>query len=288
MIYKYIDRKTNKICEEKSVIGTPFLYKNPLGGLALKVAKQRFVSRIAGWYLNKKRTTKYIKGFIKDNNIDMEEYPEVEYKCFNEFFSRKIKEGRRIFSNNKKDFCSPCDSRLQVFKIDEKEEFTIKKHKYTLESLLRDKKLANEYKNGYLMVFRLFVDDYHRYTFIDDGKVIKTRTINGKYHNVGPIAFEKHKIYPEAQREYSVLKTENFGEIIQMEVGAMLVGKIVNYDIKKFSRGEEKGYFLYGGSTIIIIVKENTLKIDQDILDNSKVPMETKVKQGEKIAVAKE
>lgn len=287
MISKYIDRKTNKICEEKSVIGTPFLYKNPLGGIVLKVAKQRFVSRAAGWYLNKKRTTKYIKGFVKDNNIDMEEYPSVDYKCFNEFFSRKIKDGRRPFSSNPKDFCSPCDCRLQIFNINDKQEFIIKKHKYTLESLLRDKKLASEYKNGYLMVFRLFVDDYHRYCFNDNGKVIMTKTINGKYHNVGPIAFEKYKIYPESQREYSVLKTENFGEIIQMEVGAMLVGKIVNHDIKKFKRGEEKGYFLYGGSTIIIIVKENALVIDQDILDNSKVPMETKVRQGEKIAIAK-
>ena len=166
MIYKYLDRKTNKIYEEKSVVGTPFLYKNPLGGLVLKVANKRFVSRIAGWYLNKKRTKKYIKNFIKDNNIDMSEYPKVEYKNFNEFFSRKILDGKRNFSGDKKDFCSPCDSKLQVFKIDENQEFVIKKHKYTLESILRDKKLASEYKNGYFMVFRLSVDDYHRYSFI--------------------------------------------------------------------------------------------------------------------------
>jgi len=287
MIYKYLDRKTNKIYEEKSVVGTPFLYKNPLGGLVLKVANKRFVSRIAGWYLNKKRTKKYIKNFIKDNNIDMSEYPKVEYKNFNEFFSRKILDGKRNFSGNKKDFCSPCDSKLQVFKIDENQEFVIKKHKYTLESILRDKKLASEYKNGYFMVFRLSVDDYHRYSFIDDGKVLKTKKINGKFHNVGPIAFDKYKIYPESQREYSVLKTENFGDIIQIEVGAMLVGKIVNHDVSKFKRGEEKGYFLYGGSTIILVVKENTIEIDQDILDASSVPMEIRVRQGEKIARAK-
>ena len=287
MIYKYLDRKTNKIYEEKSVVGTPFLYKNPLGGLVLKVANKRFVSRIAGWYLNKKRTKKYIKNFIKDNNIDMSEYPKVEYKNFNEFFSRKILDGKRNFSGDKKDFCSPCDSKLQVFKIDENQEFVIKKHKYTLESILRDKKLASEYKNGYFMVFRLSVDDYHRYSFIDDGKVLKTKKINGKFHNVGPIAFDKYKVYPESQREYSVLKTENFGDIIQIEVGAMLVGKIVNHDVSKFKRGEEKGYFLYGGSTIILVVKENTIEIDQDILDASSVPMEIRVRQGEKIARAK-
>ena len=113
--------------------------------------------------------------------------------------------------------------------------------------------------------------------------MLKTKTINVKYHNVGPIAFDKYKVYPESQREYSVLKTENFGEMIQMEVGAMLVGKIVNHDIKTFKRGDEKGYFLYGGSTVILIVKENIIDIDQDILDASSIPMEIKVKQGEKI-----
>ena len=287
MITKILDRKTNKIYEEKSVTGSSFLYKNPLGGLVLKAANKRFVSRASGWYLNKKRTTKYIDNFIKDNNIDMSEYPKVEYKNFNEFFSRKILDGKRMFSSNKKDFCAPCDSKLQVFKIDENEEFIIKKHKYTLESILRDKKLAKEYKNGYFMVFRLSVDDYHRYAFIDNGKVLKTKKINGKYHNVGPIAFDKFKVYPESQREYSVLKTENFGEIIQMEIGAMLVGKIVNHNVSKFKRGEEKGYFLYGGSTVILIVKEDTIEIDQDILDTSSIPMEIRVKQGEKIARAK-
>ena len=95
------------------------------------------------------------------------------------------------------------------------------------------------------------------------------------------------KVYPESQREYSVLKTENFGEIIQMEIGAMLVGKIVNHNVSKFKRGEEKGYFLYGGSTVILIVKENAIEIDQDILDTSSIPMEIRVKQGEKIARAK-
>ena len=284
MITKVIDRKTNKIIEEKSPKGANFLYKNFFGRIILKIANKRFISKIGGWYLNKKKSTKYIDNFIKDNNIDMSDYPKIEYNSFNEFFSRKIKEGKRVFSGSKKDFCAPSDSKLIVYKIDDNKKFVIKNKTYTLESILRDKKLASEYKNGYFLVFRLSVDDYHRFAYIDNGKVLKTKQINGKFHTVGPIAFDKFKVLEENQREYNVLKTENFGNIIQMEIGAMMVGKIVNHKKEKFKKGEEKGYFLFGGSTIVIIVKENILEIDQDILNNSSVLLETKVKQGEKVA----
>ena len=284
MTTKVIDRKTNKIVEEKSPKGANFLYKNILGRIILKLATKRFVSKIVGRYMNKKKSTKYIDNFIKDNNIDMSDYNDIEYKSFNDFFSRKIKDGKRSFSGSKNDFCAPSDSKVTVHEITEDKEFIIKNKKYTLERILRDNNLAKEYKNGYFIVFRLSVDDYHRYAYIDNGKMIKRKEINGKFHTVGPIAFEKFKVYEENQRVYEVLKTENFKEIIQMEVGAMMVGKIVNHNKKNFKKSEEKGYFLFGGSTIVIIVKENIIKIDEDILENSRKGIETKVKQGERIA----
>ncbi len=284
MEYKVIDRKTKEITVEKSPNGANFLYKNGFGRIILKLADRRFVSRIAGKFLDKKRSTKYIDNFIKTNNIDISEYPKVEYSSFNEFFSRKIKDNRRKFSGNKKDFCAPCDSRLLVYKIEPSKTFVIKGKTYSLESILRNKRLAEAYQNGYFLVFRLSVSDYHRYAYVDNGTLLRKVEINGKFHTVGPIAFEKFKVFEENQREYSLLKTENFDEIIDIDIGAMMVGKIVNHNKKKFKRGEEKGYFLFGGSTVVIIVKENILEIDKDILENSKNNIETKVKQGEKVA----
>ncbi len=281
---KVVIRKTNEIIEEKSPKGANFLYKNLFGRVILSLATKRFVSSIAGWYLNRKKSTKYIKGFIESNNIDMSDYVERDYKSFNDFFSREIKPNKRIFSKDKKDFCAPSDSKLIVYKITKDQEFTIKEKKYTIKRILRDEELAKEYENGYFMVFRLSVDDYHRYAYIDNGRVLSNKKIKGKYHTVGPIAFERHKVYEENHREYDVLETENFGKIVQMEVGAMMVGKIVNHDKKTFKRAEERGYFLFGGSTIVIMVKDNVIKIDKDILDNSKKNIETKIKQGEKVA----
>ena len=281
---KVIIRETNEIIEEKSPKGANFLYKNPVGRIILKLATKRFISKIGGFYMNRKISTKHIKNFIKDNNINMSEYKESNYTSFNDFFSRKIKDGKRVFSKDKKDFCAPCDSKVTIYKIDDNEEFIIKNKSYTLERILRDKELAKEYKNGYFMVFRLSVDDYHRYAYIDNGKLLKSKKINGRFHTVGPIAFDRFKVYQENQREYEILKTENFGDIIQMEIGALMVGKIKNHKKETFNRGEEKGYFIFGGSTIVIMVKENTIKIDKDILENSNNHIETKVKQGEKVA----
>ena len=281
---KVVDREKKIIFEEKSPKGANFLYKNLFGRIILKLANKRFISSIGGWYMNRKISARHINNFIIDNKIDMSDYPAEKYKSFNSFFSRKIKQGKRPFSKNESIFCSPSDSKVTVYKIDKDSKFEIKNKVYTLDSILRDSDLAREYENGYFMVFRLSVDDYHRYSYIDDGKVISSKKIKGVYNTVGPVAFDHFKVYEENHREYQVLETKNFGKIVQMEIGALMVGRIVNHNLKIFKRGEEKGYFLFGGSTIVIIVKEGILSIDEDIMKNSFEKIETKVKQGNRIA----
>ena len=92
---------------------------------------------------------------------------------------------------------------------------------------------------------------------------------------------KEHKIYKENHREYSILETKNFGQIIYMEVGAMMIGKIINHNKKEFKKGEEKGYFLPGASTVVIVI--NNIELDRDIIKNSKNNIETIVNVGEKI-----
>ena len=150
-----------------------------------------------------------------------------------------------------------------------------------------DEKLANDYINGYCLIFRLTVDDYHRYSFIDDGKIIKSKYIPGKFHTVNPIANDFYPIYKQNSRSYSLLHTEHFGDVIYMEVGAMMVGKIYNHSMSSYQKGDEKGYFEFGGSTIVVLLKKDQVIIDQDIIENSKKYCETKVLMGEKIGVKK-
>ena len=106
-------------------------------------------------------------------------------------------------------------------------------------------------------------------------------------HTVNPIANDVYPIYKENAREYSILHTDAFGDILMMEVGALLVGRIVNHHgAAEVRRGQEKGYFQFGGSTVVLLVEKGRLTVDSDILANSAEGAETIVKMGEKIGCA--
>ena len=263
------------------------LYGNVFGRLLLKPLTKPFISKVAGVFLSSKFSCMLIKSFIEKNNIDMRLYEEADYKSYNDFFCRKIKTEVRPVDFTPKSLISPCDSKLTVLKITDDTRFVIKQTQYSVASLLQNEALAQEYKNGYVLIFRLCVDDYHRYCYIDDAEKEKTVTIHGKLHTVNPIANDYFPIYKENTRTYSVLHSKNFGDIVMMEVGALLVGKIVNHhnDTEAVQRGQEKGYFEFGGSTVVVLLKENAAVIDEDILKNSKEDYETVVKYGEKIGI---
>lgn len=261
------------------------LYGTFLGRCALKILVCKFVTNLGGWYMNSGFSRRKISSFIKENAIDMREYENREFRSYNDFFTRKIVEGKRPFSKDENILISPADSKLSYYKIQEDSVFTIKDRSYTLTDLVDNAKLASKYQGGLCLIFRLTVDDYHRYSFIDDGKVIKRKYIKGIFHTVNPIANDYYPIYARNAREYSIIETKNFGTIVQMEVGAMMVGKIVNHDIVDCKRGQEKGKFEFGGSTVVLLFEKDKVCIDQDIIDNSLHDKETVVKLGEKIGI---
>lgn len=283
---KVYDRRTKQYYQEfesgKTFLN--FLYNNFIGRFLLKIIINPFISKIGGLY-NDCFLSKYkINKFIKKNNIKIDEFEEKDYKNFNDFFTRKIKNNKRVINNNKNEFISPADSKLLVYKITNDLVLNIKGSKYQVSDFVNSKEDLSEYKNGYCLVFRLSVDDYHRYCYPCDGSLIQNGFIKGKLHTVRSVS-KKYKIYKLNQREYSILKTSQFGDIVYIEVGAVMVGKIVNYFQEKFSKGEEKGYFKLGGSTIVILVKDHVLSIDKDILEHSKKDIEVKVRYGEVIGV---
>lgn len=263
--------------------GLSFLYNNSFGRIILKfVVYNSFVSNVVGWFMDRKISTIMINKFIKNHNIDMSEYENVKYKSFNDFFTRKLN-NKRIINNEKDAFISPCDSALTYYKINKELIFKVKNSNYSLDAIINDKKLAKEYENGDLLVFRLAPHNYHRYHFIDDGIVVSNKKIKGKFHTVNPIIYDKYEVFKENSREVTVLNTKNMGKVLYIEVGAMLVGKIHNHNIKNFKKLDEKGYFEYGGSTCILVFMPNKIKVDKKILNASKKGFEINVKYGEKI-----
>ncbi len=259
-----------------------FLYRNKIGRGLLKVLITKPVSCVVGAFLSTPLSKPMIKGFIKRNNIDMSQFEKQNFSCYNDFFIRKIREEKRPVCFDKNALISPCDSRVLAYKIDKNLNFNIKNGTFSLETLLDDKNLAKEFEGGFLLVFRLCVDDYHRYCYFDFGEILENKFIKSKLHTVQPIALEKDNYFKENSREITVVKTENFGKAVIVEIGAMMVGKIVNHKKQgEFKKGEEKGYFKFGGSTVAIVLKN--AKIDEEIILNSQKNFETRVRYGEKI-----
>ena len=260
------------------------MYGCAFGRALLKPLVNPVLSELGGRILDSRLSALAVPAFIRHAGIDMRDYEKRKFWSYNDFFTRRIREGARPVSMVPEHFVSPCDSRVSVYPIDENCRVKIKHTPYTVVELLKNPVLAKRYEGGCLWVFRLCVDDYHRYIYIDDGFESRRVHIDGALHTVNPVANDVYPIYKENNREFCIQKSRHFGHLLLMEVGALLVGRIVNHDIEQtVSRGEEKGYFEFGGSTVIVAVQAGQVRIDEDIWQNSAEGIETVVKQGEKI-----
>ena len=265
-----------------------FLYRTVTGRMMLKFLTLRSVSKIAGVYMESAASAGLINGFIEKNNIDMSEYIGEDYRCFNDFFTRRIRKKLRPIDKDPSHFIAPCDGLLSAYHIHDGLVIPIKQSEYSIEDLVQDKRVSDMYQNGTCLVFRLCVNHYHRYCYPDNGKKSINVNIDGILHTVRPIALRSRPVFTENSREYTLIKTENFGTIMMMEVGAMLVGKIHNHHGRAgVERGEEKGYFKYGGSTIVLLIKNSKADFDESLFESTDNNMETPVKMGEVIGYAK-
>ncbi|MCI6561781.1 MAG: phosphatidylserine decarboxylase [Ruminococcus sp.] len=260
------------------------LYGTVWGRLLLKILTAPAVSEIVGAFMDSPLSKPFVSPFIRSHNIDTSQYIMTGVRSYNDFFTRKIKPQSRQIDMEKSHLISPCDSKLTVYRVDKDSLFRIKNSLYSVADLLNSKKLAERYSGGLCLIFRLEVDDYHRYCYIDSGTKTENWFIAGELHTVNPVALKHYNIYKRNCREYTMLRTENFGDVIQAEVGAMMVGRIVNHHGKaSFRRGEEKGMFMFGGSTVVLLIERGRAVIDADIVRNSASGIETVVKYGEKI-----
>lgn len=259
-------------------------YRTAFGRMLIKPLTLPAVSKAAGIFLDAGISKAFIPIFVRSHSIHMEEFEQRDYKSYNDFFQRKMLPGVRVIDASPNALISPCDSRVSVCKISPGSVFSVKNTKYTAASLLKDKNLAEKFAGGYIWIFRLCVEDYHHYIYPERGKVSRSVKIPGIFHTVNPIANDYFPIYKENEREYCLLKTKNFGTLLQMEVGALFVGKIENKPGNRVvSKGEEKGNFAFGGSTVILMTQKGKVSPDKDILINSMRGVETKVKLGERV-----
>ncbi len=262
-----------------------FAYENPVGrALTKAILCRKFISNLyAAW--QKSRFSKgKVRKFIAQYHISLEDCTAQDFPNFNAFFTRQRKD--YVNQTTEKELPAVADSKLTALPIDKNRVFTVKGVPYTTAELLENEALAAQYAGGICLIFRLSPDDYHRYVYPDAGTQEKTVAIKGVLHSVNPIAGSLG-VYRRNARRYTLLHTEHFGDVVQMEVGALLVGKIRNHNetAGSFAKLQEKGYFEYGGSTVILLLKKDAVTVDADILKYSAKGIETKVKIGERIAV---
>lgn len=268
---------------EKDSAGVNFLYHTCVGRALLQVLIRPGVSKAAGAFLDTALSRHLVAPFVKATKLDLSDYPQREYRSFNDFFTRTVREGCRSINMESDTLIAPCDGKLTVYPITAEGLFDIKHSVYSVTDLLRDEALAKEFEGGMCLIFRLTPDDFHRYSFMDDGRILSSKVIPGVLHTVRPIAFRRYPVFSENTREYAVLETASFGKVIQMEVGALFVGRIVNHPLTVFTRGQEKGKFEFGGSTVILLLQKDAAVIDEELLENTRNGCESIVRLGNRL-----
>lgn len=283
MIYISRERNSKENIITKSGPSLDFFYSTFIGRLLLRIVITKPISNLGALYMNSRFSKIKINRFIDKNDINTFEYDDKKYKSYNDFFTRKVISCKRPIMSNKNTLISPCDGRVLAYTINDDLTLKIKNSYYSINTLV-EKDIMDEYKNGIALVFRLSTDNYHRYCYIDSGTKGKNYHIKGVFHTVQPISLKNYNFFKTNSREYTVLNTNNFDKVVQVEIGALMVGRIKNnHEEYEYKKGEEKGYFEFGGSTIVLLFKKGVISLDNDILENSYEDIETIVKYGEKI-----
>lgn len=277
------DRQKNEIVSENG-FGQKQLkwaYETLLGRVLLKlVFARRWYSKLRGLYDKSIFSKSKIKTLVYEYGIEMAEYEEREYGSFYEWFVRKHKKTARPFSPEKRDLSSVADAKVFHTKLNGKR-ISVKQGSYFVEELIQG---SETFENGDCLVYRLGMEDCHRYNHFDDGELVRKTQIKGNLHTVRPISKEYH-VFAKNSREVSIINTNNFGQVAVIEVGALLAGEIYNHSYTPV-KGDEKGFFGLGGSAIVVLFKEGAVQIDDDIKEKSYQGIETKVYMGEKVGHA--
>jgi phosphatidylserine decarboxylase len=296
---KYFNRMTGQIEIEK-VYGDKFikfLYTSIAGQKIGTLFTNKFFSKTYGAFQDLPSSSRKVRPFIEKFNINIDDFesgtrpaldPRDSYRTFNEFFIRRFKLGKRSFVSDLDRMPAFAEARYVGFdSINEEKLYPVKGNYLKAKDLIGNDQVSKIFEGGSLLIARLCPVDYHRYHYPDNGKVLDHFRVPGAYDSVNPFALRyKNQIFIKNERYVSILQTENFGRLAYIEVGALCVGKIVQSHRwnKPFLRGEEKGFFLFGGSTVVLLGEKGAWKPSSDILNNTANGLETYLHLGAEVA----
>lgn len=293
----YIDRESGKTVQEK-IYGQKALqglYGNKPSFWKLLfplVTRFCFFSRFYGWLQRCSWTREKIRPFIQEYGVDEKEFLEKadSFCSFNDFFIRKLRPDARPIATDPKKAIIPADGRYLVYpNIAEVDGFLVKGEKFTLEDLLHDSFLAKEYQNGSMVIARLAPCDYHRFHFPVETVPSAAKLLNGLFFSVNPIALRRNiHIFSQNKRAITHLHSELYGTVLFIEVGATNVASIIQTYSPglSYQKGEEKGYFSFGGSSLILLFPQGSISFEADLIENTRKGIETLAKMGQPLGTA--
>ncbi len=312
---RYYDRyaravKTEHIYGEKWL---RFAYENPAGRFFVwLLARRAFFSRWYGWKMNQGAhrdeganigqlfrlmlgagdSSQRVLPFIEQYNVNVDEFAKsaFDYKTFNEFFYRALKPEARPIAEGDRVAVLPADGRHLAFAaVDVAAGFYVKGQKLSLVELLGDPALAQQFAGGAMLISRLCPVDYHRFHFPVAGTPCEARLINGWLYSVSPLALRRNVRYlVENKREITLIESAGFGAVAVIEVGATNVGTIRQSYLpgRPVAKGDEKGFFAFGGSCVITLFQRGRIRFDADLLAQSAAYVETYAKMGDRLGEA--
>ena len=259
------------------------LYTTVLGRMILKSIHLFRLDRLIICFLKSRWSVPYLKWYMKRYGIISGD--EESYRSFHAFFSRKKK--LADIDVTPEHLISPCDGWLSVYRVTQSSVFYIKGTYYRVEDFLKDNTLAKNYEGGTCLVFRLCPYDYHHYIYIDNGYQGRNHFIPGTLHSVQPIACSTYPVYTQNRRSWCLLTTENFGPVVQAEIGALIVGGIVNHrENARVCKGMEKGRFELAGSTIVLLFEPGRIRLLSGLKEKLSEDREVRVEMGQWIGNA--
>jgi phosphatidylserine decarboxylase len=292
---RYFDRYAGAVKTEE-VYGEGWLrfaYENPAGRLFVwLLARRALFSQWYGRKMNKPESSFEILPFIAKYGLNSDEFAKspFDYKTFNQFFYRALKPEARPVAAGEKIAVFPADGRHLAFPdVDAAEGFYVKGSKFSLGELLGDAGLAQTFAGGSMLISRLCPVDYHRFHFPVSGVPAENRLINGWLYSVSPVALRRNIRYlVENKRELTLIESPAFGTVAMLEVGATNVGSILQSFTagRPVTKGEEKGFFAFGGSCVITLFARGHIRFDDDIVAQSAQCRETYARMGDRLGSA--
>ncbi len=294
-VVRYIDRRDGEVKAEAIYGERPlrWVYGNPFGRLALWLFIRRWI--VSAWYgrrMNAVKSVLRIRPFIEQYGLDEGGFAEPvdEYNSFNEFFYRKLKPGTRPVDPATDSVVFPADGRHLAFgDITGESNFFIKGQSFDLVQFLGDVDLAKRYAGGSMLLSRLCPVDYHRFHFPCAGEAGIPRFINGWLYSVNPIALiTRPSIFWENKRVVTPIESPALGQVQFVEIGATMVGSIKQTYMpgETVTKGDEKGYFAFGGSSVAVLFEKGRVEFDADLLENTVNGLETYAHVGERMGQA--